>query len=77
MQYKVLQFEVKPEAVSFWSIKQIPKEEKLVSMEDKINELAQEGWRVKQMSTSPMISGSVNCGGSSYGYYVVIIMEKE
>lgn len=79
MQYKVLSFKIEKESVStgLFSSKDITEEDKLVVMEERINELAKEGWRVNQMSTTPKITGGVNCGGSSYSYYVVVIMEKE
>ena len=78
MQYKVLQFEVTPESKSFWSLEIIPKEAKLSAMEEKINELANDGWRVNQMSTAPITADG---GGlqAAYviGYNVIVIMEKE
>ena len=74
MQYKVLNFEVFVENISvgFLKSKEITKEEKLKQMEEKLNELAKDGWRVHQMSTNIITSA-----GTTYGYNVLVIMEKE
>ena len=79
MQYKVLNFEIKDEEVSFWSLKIIPQADKLKEMEKTLNELAQDGWRVHQMSTNALTyGGGVNTGGGgSFGYNVLVILEKE
>ena len=48
-------------------------------MEEKLNELAKGGWRVHQMSTNALTEGGSfqTGGGRSYGYNVLVIMEKE
>ena len=78
MQYKVLSFKIEKENVStgVFSSREITEEDKLAVMEEKINELANDGWRVNQMSTN----ANILSGGSasySHGYNVVVIMEKE
>ena len=78
MQYKALNFEIRGEikSVSFWKSKVISEETKITEMEETINKLASEGWRISQMSTNAIIRSST-CGGGSDGYNVFIIMEKE
>ena len=81
MQYKALNFEIVEEriVVGFLKSKVITKEEKLKQMEEKLNELAKDGWRVHQMSTNALTHGGGYQvgGGDSYGYNVLVIMEKE
>ena len=72
MQYKALNFVINDESVGFFGGKIIPKEEKLKQMEEKLNELAKDGWRVHQMSTNTITSA-----GTILGYNVLVIMEKE
>ena len=81
MQYKALNFEIRGEikSVSFWESKVISEETKITEMEETINKLASEGWRISQMSTNAIIRSnqSMGGGGGSDGYNVFIIMEKE
>ncbi len=79
MQYKALHFEIYEEHIGFFGGKTIPREEKLKQMEDKLNELAKDGWRVHQMSShDSLYSGGQNNGCSaSHSYTVLVIMEKE
>ena len=82
MQYKILTFTIKHEFIStgFLSSKEITKEEKISAMQAQINELANDGWRVNQMSTNAIISGGGTAGCVSIdnnGYNVVVMMEKE
>ena len=82
MQYKVLSFKIEIDNVStgFFSSRKITEEDKLAAMEEKINELAKEGWRVNQMSTNTRLEGGHGMYGGGVieeGYTVVVIMEKE
>lgn len=81
MPYKALNFEICEERiiVGFLKSKVITKEEKLKQMEEKLNELAKGGWRIHQMSTNALTEGGSfqTGGGRSYGYNVLVIMEKE
>ncbi|MBR4221858.1 MAG: DUF4177 domain-containing protein [Victivallales bacterium] len=76
MQYKTLNFEIVAEQIGFFGGKTISKEEKLKQMDEKLNELAKDGWRVHQMSTNALTSVTEH-GGGCYGYNVLVIMEKE
>ena len=76
MQYKVLNFELFNEYVGFLGSKTIHKEDKLKEMEKTLNELAQDGWRVHQMSTNQLHDGLPK-PEDTYAYNVLVIMEKE
>ena len=79
MQYKVLNFEIFEPISGFFAGKTMTKEDRLKEMERKLNELAQDGWRVHQMSTSgihDLVGDRVHTNGL-YAYHVLVIMVKE